>query len=195
LNIWLGDERSVSSCHQDVYDNLYAVLHGEKVFHLLPPQVHPGVFLGERSFRPARYARGPGGLGWQVVLEEDGPMVPWIPNDVLPPPKGAPWSGALLEVRVRRGEVLYLPALWLHRVTQTCPTVAVNWWHEYSFSGAWCQNSYMGAMAELGQMLGGVEGLLDGDSEEEQEEGGNEEGGDEEGGSDDGGSVFNLSAT
>jgi hypothetical protein len=61
--------------------------------------------------------------------------------------------------------------------------VAVNWWHEYSFSGAWCQNSYIGAMAELGQMLGGVEGLLDGDSEEEQEER-EEEGGSDEGGND-----------
>jgi jumonji domain-containing protein 7 len=170
LNIWLGDERSVSSCHQDVYDNMYAVLHGEKVFHLMPPQIHPGVFLGERSFRPARYARGPGGVGWEVMLEEDGPEVPWIPSEVFPPPKGAPWRGALLEVRVHRGEVLFIPSLWLHRVTQTCQTVAVNWWHEYSFSGAWCQNSYVGAIAELGHMLGGVEGLLDGDSDKEEEE-------------------------
>lgn len=31
VNLWIGDERSVSSMHRDPYQNMYAVVVGEKV--------------------------------------------------------------------------------------------------------------------------------------------------------------------
>lgn len=37
VNLWIGDERSTTTFHKDHYENLYAVLRGKKVFHLLPP--------------------------------------------------------------------------------------------------------------------------------------------------------------
>lgn len=37
VNIWIGDERSVTSAHRDPYENLYVVLRGSKVFTLWPP--------------------------------------------------------------------------------------------------------------------------------------------------------------
>ena len=44
-----------------------------------------------------------------------------------------------IQVHVRPGEMLYVPALWYHRVTQTCETVAVNYWYDMRFdSPGWC---------------------------------------------------------
>ena len=86
-------------------------------------------------------------------LVQDTPAVRWSPVDPnpenraeaeqhfplffdesLPPP---------LRVQVKRGELLYLPALWHHHVEQTPDEegkcVAVNWWfdmrfdHDYAF--------------------------------------------------------------
>ena len=37
INLWLGDERSVSSTHKDFFENFYCVVRGEKEFTLLPP--------------------------------------------------------------------------------------------------------------------------------------------------------------
>ena len=36
-NVWIGDERSVTSLHKDPYENLYLVVQGTKTFDLLPP--------------------------------------------------------------------------------------------------------------------------------------------------------------
>eukprot|EP00798_Chlamydomonas_sp_ICE-L_P003309 gene3308-13336_t len=47
-NLWIGDERSVTSFHKDHYENLYAVIAGTKVFTLLPPsdiyRIHYGLY-------------------------------------------------------------------------------------------------------------------------------------------------------
>lgn len=37
VNLWIGTEDSVTSFHKDHYENLYAVVSGEKNFTLLPP--------------------------------------------------------------------------------------------------------------------------------------------------------------
>lgn len=37
MNLWIGDERSVSAMHKDHFENMYAVISGEKTFTLLPP--------------------------------------------------------------------------------------------------------------------------------------------------------------
>lgn len=36
-NVWIGDEKSVTSLHKDPYENVYLVVRGEKRFDLLPP--------------------------------------------------------------------------------------------------------------------------------------------------------------
>ncbi len=45
-----------------------------------------------------------------------------------------------MEIRVQAGEMLYLPSLWFHRVTQSCETIGVNYWYEMRFDGnpLWC---------------------------------------------------------
>ena len=39
-----------------------------------------------------------------------------------------------ITVRVQANEMIYIPALWLHRVTQSCETVAINYWYEMNFN-------------------------------------------------------------
>lgn len=53
VNLWVGDERAVTSVHKDYYENLYCVLQGEKHFVLLPPT--DGAFLPEVHCVGARY--------------------------------------------------------------------------------------------------------------------------------------------
>lgn len=135
VNLWVGDSDAVSAVHADHYDNLYCVVAGEKVFTLLPPADAISRDLAPR--RPARYAQrrgGGGAAGWDIV-DEVGPdggaaaPVDWIGLD---PSDGAqlPSQSAALTVRVRGGEMLYLPANWFHRVAQSEPTIAVNYWHD-----------------------------------------------------------------
>ena len=44
VNIWIGNETSVTSLHKDPYENIYAVLDGEKVFTLFPPTDYPFLY-------------------------------------------------------------------------------------------------------------------------------------------------------
>ncbi|CAD7953096.1 unnamed protein product [Amoebophrya sp. A25] len=45
LNLWAGDERSLSSFHKDNYENLYYVASGRKLFWLAPPAVLWGLYI------------------------------------------------------------------------------------------------------------------------------------------------------
>lgn len=74
---------------------------------------------------------------------------PWAPRSELARrfPLYARYASSAT-VRVRAGEVLYLPALWYHQVSQTCYTVAVNMWHDADFCGpAWAYYSMCKALA------------------------------------------------
>ena len=42
-----------------------------------------------------------------------------------------------IHVTVHAGEVLYIPALWYHQVSQTCVTIAVNYWYDMKFDFRW----------------------------------------------------------
>ncbi len=148
-NLWIGEDAARTSAHADLYDNVYAVVRGEKRFTLLPPQDVPA--LGARSFRTASWrpsrTRGAGGdaaaagaapatEASELSLELDEPeaRVRWIPLDLESPAAVAALPGVRpLEVVVRAGEVLYLPAHWVHAVSQRGDaertTIAVNYWY------------------------------------------------------------------
>eukprot|EP00668_Euglena_longa_P031395 GGOE01040589.1.p1 GENE.GGOE01040589.1~~GGOE01040589.1.p1 ORF type:complete len:341 (-),score=73.42 GGOE01040589.1:53-991(-) len=136
VNLWLGDDHAVSSMHKDHYENLYVVVRGEKHFTLLPPW--DSHFTHTRPYPPARFSEDTTG-SFRVVPEE-GPMVPWMPVDPDCPdlqqfPKFA--FAQPLHVVVKAGEVLYLPALWYHKVAQRGDsegkTVAVNYWFDMEY--------------------------------------------------------------
>jgi jumonji domain-containing protein 7 len=160
VNLWIGDRRSVSSMHKDHYENLFYVLSGEKVFTLCPPCDAP--FLYERPVPSAAFVMSGGawkvrmdatGDGVPVAEDESGdaaPRVHWVAADVTDSRhigKNGEGSEAFpllqhahtVTVRVREGEMLYVPALFFHRVSQSCETVAINYWYDMNFeSPSWC---------------------------------------------------------
>ena len=157
INMWIGDERATSSMHKDHYENLFYVLSGEKVFLLCPPADVP--FLPEGEFDSGRFRRDRHGEGgWCVVPDRDGAggggaaaagaRVKWIEPD-LADPRSASRFPLLdhchpIEVRVREGEMIYLPALWFHRVTQSCETVGLNYWYDMAFdSPGWVYFNFL----------------------------------------------------
>jgi hypothetical protein len=154
VNLWIGDERAVSAIHKDHYENLFYVLSGEKIFSLCPPADAP--FLYEKEVISGRFqvedkCETP---CWNVVLDSHGEMedeketlatIHWIQADPFnkdhhninfPMTK---YTHPMPNVSVRAGELLYLPSLWFHRVTQTCETIGVNYWYDMTFeSPLWC---------------------------------------------------------
>lgn len=147
-NLWMGDSRAVTTFHSDPYENLYAVIAGEKRFTLLPPtDVHR---LYNRSCPVGRYSCD--GRQWCVELEQPPRHVSWACVDPDSPDAAAYpryFQGAPpVEVTLRAGEMLYLPALWAHRVAQSDGTVAVNWWHDQRYDGRYAQHQFLTSLSE-----------------------------------------------
>ena len=138
--------------HKDHYENLFHVLSGEKVFTLCPPGDAP--FLYQREFACGTFQQQQGG-DWAVVANTDTDddsttLIPWIESDVESLFDKSSRFHQLqrfprlsrahpMKVIVRAGEMLYLPSLWFHRVTQTCETIGINYWYDMKFqSPLWC---------------------------------------------------------
>mmetsp|Transcript_2655 Transcript_2655/g.6346 ORF Transcript_2655/g.6346 Transcript_2655/m.6346 type:complete len:467 (-) Transcript_2655:114-1514(-) len=168
VNLWMGDERAVSAMHKDHYENLFYVLSGEKVFGLCPPSDAPFLYEREilsGRFEVSSECKDDvdtdtNARKWSVVMdrvEEDGgspssdkqySKVHWIATDLFG--NGSDRSNHDMEfplskyahpitVRVKAGELLYLPSLWFHRVTQTTETIGINYWYDMNFeSPMWC---------------------------------------------------------
>ena len=75
VNLWLGNRRSLSALHQDAYENLYAVVSGQKTFLLFPPT--DLYWLNERTVPVGRYTRGEAGGQLQAGGDEQASSVPW----------------------------------------------------------------------------------------------------------------------
>ena len=149
VNLWIGNDRSVTSFHKDHYENLYAVVAGEKVFTLLPPSDSYRMQL--QQFPVATYHDALHGL--QAVLEPDSTVL-WSPIEDLtdrsaPPAQqqcplyADPELPEPLRVVVRPGELLFLPSLWWHQVEQRAGkdglVIAVNYWYDMQFD---CKYAY-----------------------------------------------------
>lgn len=149
-NIWIGDERSVTSIHCDPYENLYLVLKGSKTFRLWAPVDE--VCMPTRMVSTGRYkcSETDGRPQFDVEIAQDSTTIPWVDFDPLVVQENGSSCSArtLLEmmhlVTVKEGQILYLPAGWYHHVTQTCgawddgsraPCIAVNYWYDMDYEG------------------------------------------------------------
>jgi len=169
INLWIGNEKSVSSMHKDHYENLFYVCSGQKEFVLCPPSdvlfLHEGMF-SSGTFRRMKEVAEDGetenGLTsrWGVVPDESDcegasdVRTKWIEPDIkkicLEERHQNTSEFPLLskahpvKVLVSEGEMIYIPSLWYHRVTQTCETVGVNYWFDMKFdSPHWCYFNFL----------------------------------------------------
>lgn len=141
VNLWIGNERSVSSMHKDHYENLFYVCSGKKEFVLNPPADHLFLYEGDfpsGTFTPVE-AEVNNGFDWAVTLDQDdrGSDSPeevrtrWIEPDITRDKSDEKFpllsQSHPMKVEVSEGEMLYIPSLWYHRVTQSCETVGVNY--------------------------------------------------------------------
>lgn len=148
-NLWIGDERSVTSTHRDPYENIYLVLKGSKTFTLFPPVDE--ITLPTQQVLTGDYAFDASTGGFSTILHEDRPRIPWVSVDPLLPRAELVERHPFYEyatprtVTVHEGEILYLPSGWYHHVQQECgtwdedgaraPCVAVNYWFDMEYEG------------------------------------------------------------
>lgn len=158
-NIWIGDQKSVTSVHRDPYENLYLVLRGRKKFRLWAP-VDEAV-MPVKMVRTGRYVcHETEGTErrFEVVLDEDGDEIPWVVLDPLTNSEDEA-MGTMKEVTVEQGQMLYLPSGWYHHVSQECgiwddgspaPCVAVNYWYDMDYEGEkYVMRQLIGRLVEL----------------------------------------------
>ncbi|KAI3687309.1 hypothetical protein L1987_81003 [Smallanthus sonchifolius] len=145
VNLWIGNELSETSFHKDHYENVYAVVTGEKHFVLLPPTDVHRMYIREYPAAKYIYSEETG----EFKLEIENPLrhVPWCSVNPYPLPENLEkemskfplyYNGPKpFEVTVKAGEILYLPSMWFHHVRQTPDsrglTIAVNYWYDMQF--------------------------------------------------------------
>lgn len=151
VNFWLGNERSVTALHKDNYENIYVQIRGQKHFTLLPPIEMPCV--NETPIMFARYQ--PISEDEVVTLKpqlhpggEPLPNPTWDPDE--PEARTSPYSHCAKPLRMllEEGDMMYLPAMWYHKVAQSSGaegfSCAVNYWYDMDFGGGfWAQNGFL----------------------------------------------------
>ena len=134
INLWIGNSRSRTALHRDIYENLYYQIIGSEQFVLLPPI--ETACVNERSLPCATYAigsdskhgsvsylSGKGHLTVCNIVKENLIVVPDRPEETVP---CATWDpdepehqetqfshlSRPIRVELNAGDLLYLPALW-----------------------------------------------------------------------------------
>lgn len=127
VNLWIGDERSVTTMHADPFENLYAVVKGCKSFTLRPPC--DAAILPKPELQRAKWMRMHGKEGKvsndDEECDEEGEIllprkpfpgwclqnvegrIAWIDEDAIDES-----MRDVVIVDVNEGDMLYLPALW-----------------------------------------------------------------------------------
>lgn len=133
------------------HQNFYAVIHGTKTFVLLPPT--DSVFLPEHTFPTASVQQRQMSSSSdatdckfhsikksQLKYSAEGcpnESLSWIHLDPLSPTVLQDYPSYKyahpVYCEVTAGQVLYIPAMWYHRVSQRGLTVSVNYWYDQRF--------------------------------------------------------------
>lgn len=147
INFWLGNGLSTTALHKDNYENVYLQIRGQKHFVLLSPMEMPCV--NEQPVRRGRYVPRPSSspepeaqLGLEVCVDDAAAPIPaptWDPD--APSQRTTPYShlASPLRVTLEEGDLLYLPSMWYHKVSQSGGdegfACAVNYWYDMEFAG------------------------------------------------------------
>ncbi|KAI5812653.1 phospholipase A2 [Pyronema omphalodes] len=142
VNVWMGNERSVSATHKDPYENLYVQITGSKRFVLISP--FEGLCLQEETLPSANYVPGDTDGLFDILPDEPENFVHFWPTVDPDSPKNvdrAWWDHCKpLHVELNPGDILYLPAMWYHKVSQCTDSdkwlcSAVNYWYDMEYAG------------------------------------------------------------
>ncbi|KAH5599369.1 tRNA wybutosine-synthesis-related protein 4 [Parastagonospora nodorum] len=171
VNLWVGNSHSTSVLHKDHYENVFVQVAGKKEFVILPPISAPCV--AERSVLSATYAPLDPELrtedlrkdGLRISIDEPEEYVPlptWDPD--RPGENTTPYSefARPMRVTVNAGDLLYLPALWYHKVKQIAGEegmcCSVNYWYDMDFAGQFqVATRFVQEVAAVGGRGGGKE--------------------------------------
>ncbi|KAK9455987.1 Clavaminate synthase [Dipodascopsis uninucleata] len=124
----------------DHYENLHVQVLGKKIFRLISPIEH--ISVKERQLQRARYIQKNGSripvFDTEVIGDD---FVPWPtldPAKISDDPWATEWNCRVLTVTLEPGDMLYLPALWYHSVSQVANDeglcCSVNMWYDMDFS-------------------------------------------------------------
>lgn len=138
----------MTALHRDPYENIYVQVLGQKHFVLLPPV--ESACINERMHPSATYQpldteeeASLSAIRLHPVLDERASSIPfaiWDPD--IPEKNMTPFSylSKPMKVTLNPGDILYLPALWYHKVSQSCSDegicCAVNYWYDMEYSGS-----------------------------------------------------------
>lgn len=150
VNFWMGDSRAVTSMHKDPYENMYCVVRGQKNIILHPPTDLP--WVPYREYLPAIYQLNSKTEKFDT-LPITAPPIPWVSVDPMAPdldtfPEYA--NATKIEVRLEAGDMLYLPSLWFHHVTQSDDAIAVNFWYDMEYD---IKYNYYNLISNIKKML------------------------------------------
>ena len=172
--------------HRDNYENVYVQVVGQKHFVLLPPIEQPCV--NEVELAQYRYASSSKDaststdMDWDLPLEiqpqpetEPIPVAVWDPE--APEHHRTPYSqfSRPLRVTLEAGDMMYLPAQWYHKVSQSSGpegfACAVNYWYDMSFEGSfWVGNAFVRDVAAREKRRVMYPDLKMGEDKEDEEE-------------------------
>ncbi|GMH68967.1 hypothetical protein TL16_g05050 [Triparma laevis f. inornata] len=129
VNIWIGDGRAYTTCHRDVFENVYVVCEGVKRFRIAPPYLKK--YLEVETCTNCSF-----NSNLEIILDDETP-VKWISNDLKSLQSNPTLSPFIYEIDVREGEVLYLPFGWFHEVESVGINVSYNWWFDGEYDLKW----------------------------------------------------------
>ncbi|KAJ8972793.1 hypothetical protein NQ314_000029 [Rhamnusium bicolor] len=140
VNFWMGDERAITSMHKDPYENIYCVIDGYKDFILIPPMDLP--YVPYKEFPVKRY-KNVTPANFEVESMTCHNSLTWIAIDPLNKKESLDLypqfeKAHIYNVRVQKGDILYLPSLWFHHVQQSHKCIAVNYCYDMDFDIKYC---------------------------------------------------------
>ncbi|KAF2250977.1 Clavaminate synthase-like protein [Trematosphaeria pertusa] len=157
INFWLGNKKSTTALHKDNYENIYVQILGKKHFALLPPV--ESACVNEKAVLAGTYRLRDEGVegeevqkeGLVIAVDEPDEYVPfatWDPDRPVENTTRFSECSLPLRVTLEEGDMLYLPALWYHKVSQSCSEegicCAVNYWYDLDFSGGfWAMANFV----------------------------------------------------
>lgn len=139
--------------HKDHYENIYCVIDGYKDFILIPPTDLP--YVPYRTYpkctfanvTPEKYSIAMNFIKKNEFSDCDKKhkhnreVISWVAVDPLNPDyvKYPQFKKAnVYNVRVEKGDCLYLPSLWFHHVRQSHKCIAVNYWYDMEYDIKYC---------------------------------------------------------